>query len=466
MTRIYHRLPFAAVAFFLIVLFSLSRIPVSAQPVHDDAAALEAIAAINQWRLENGLWPLRFNPLLQDMAKTQAQYVMSLPDIPDDIHAGVYGEGPRDRAVNRPFEWPYYFMGNRVSIGENAGIGNLTFSLNFWRNSEIHRNTSLGEGFREIGVAAYPYRSAHMYFVVFGARPNILPALVNPATGQLHLTSERYRWAVPEIPDFIHAVVRYRLLDASGQPLTADWQPWQPVIDIPANAGDRLTVIYSDGTKEVTTEVNLTAPADRAILPGYIPSLAELVQTVSQEIAPNATQPPIVAEAATNTPQAVVFATATPAPVTVTPQTVVFATMTPNVSPTLTATATPAVSTPASDLVIVYDANTLTVTNTSGGRLNIADLELVSGERILRFSAWGQFSGSPLDSFGEGLCLQAFSWNQSSAPRPAECRDAVGVVTLAPERLFWTQADFTVNRAGNVLATCTLGAGRCTVDLP
>lgn len=83
------------------------------QPTPDPAAnyneaELSTIAAINVWRISEGLWPLQINDTLSEMARAQADYVLSLPSIPYGaaIHYGPDGKHERQRALI--FGWPHY----------------------------------------------------------------------------------------------------------------------------------------------------------------------------------------------------------------------------------------------------------------------------------------------------------------------------------------------------------------------
>ncbi|MBN2472591.1 MAG: hypothetical protein JXN59_17835, partial [Anaerolineae bacterium] len=40
------------------------------------------LAALNEWRLEEGLAPLKPNPTLEALAYLQLQYILALPNIP------------------------------------------------------------------------------------------------------------------------------------------------------------------------------------------------------------------------------------------------------------------------------------------------------------------------------------------------------------------------------------------------
>jgi uncharacterized protein YkwD len=444
---------------------------IGAQVPNTDSEAVNIVAAINQWRIDQGLWPLKQNSILTQMAVDHANFLLSLPTMPEggNLHFGRKGETPRQRAVAAPYNWPSYSNKDQAAIGENAGIGDLKLAMNYWAHSDTHRKTALNVEYREIGVAALPYKKHYLYIVVFGSRPNVLPTLIDPATGKLYLTSERYKWA--KAKEFIHDAVKFRVFDDGGNSITDNWIPWQPTIALPQAVNKNLSVVYSDGKKEVRTDINLRA--DVAILPGY--TAPEVV------VAPTSTPQTVALVLATNTPQgsaivaasnnstgsklpALVFATNTPfasaansVPTTVPVQPT-------RVSPTSVPTNTPL---PQAKLAIVYDKSALFVVNVSSRTLDVASLELFNTVRTLRFNAWAQFSSAALTSRPPGACLQVYGWKERNIPNPpAECKQVVSIVNIASDRLFWTAGDFALRRSGdNPLVTCPASAGRCEVVL-
>jgi hypothetical protein len=336
-----------------------------------------------------------------------------------------------------------------VNVGENAAVGDVAFALNYWRNSDIHRRTVVNAGYREVGVAALPYKSAYLFIAVFGSRPDVLPALVNPETHQLQLTNETYRWK--STGALIQEAKQVRLFGSDGRPLNKEPIPWQPKLAIPDGAGGKLYVVYSDGAAQVVTEVDMSK--DVAILPGYIPSPT----TVAAQPTPNAVAGQPTAIPASNLPGA---------PVTNTPRAPA-RTPTPLPSPIPAATVTPTPTPAAGRLVIVYDNLSLTVINTSSGPVDISKLQLVSVSAGVTFSAtrWVQVSQVPLQSFPARQCLQIKLVNRAVLMAP-DCRIVRGVVEFLPRQFFWTQASFEVRVANTVLATCQTSAGRCEVELP
>ena len=201
-----------------LLLLLIASIGVQAQEQTPELA-LEIVANINDWRIDEGVWPLKTNPTLEAMALDQATYIASLSDLPNDLHEGRRGLHPQERALVEPFNWPHYELEAQIAIGENAGIGSVRSAMNFWRGSSLHTRTALNPAYREIGVAAVPRGRDHVFIVVFGSRPNVLPALADPREpGTIFLSNEEFVYA--SFFDSIQTVSEIRLFDADGRPLT------------------------------------------------------------------------------------------------------------------------------------------------------------------------------------------------------------------------------------------------------
>ena len=239
---------------------------VTAQGGDDTAAALAMIARLNEWRLEAGVTPFKPNDTLHAMALEQASYLASLTDIPsgNEMHIGRNGEGPRDRALYPQFNWATY--GGQPAIAEVAAVGTEDWAINFWKGSDIHRETITNPVVREIGVAAVTHPWGHVYIAVLGSRPDVLPALVDPRTNLLYLTQDLWKFGPGNAPP-----THVYLFDSEGRPLNnGAAQDWAATIPIPDNTGGKLYVLYDDGSSKSLMSVDLVR--DRVILPGFIPA--------------------------------------------------------------------------------------------------------------------------------------------------------------------------------------------------
>jgi len=401
--------------------------------------ANELIAALNAWRLEEeGLWPLKPNPLLTTLAVRQAQYVLSLPEIPDDIHVGPGGSLPQDRA--RAAGWPVYGRPEQIAIGEIAQVGpDVDDAIAYWQSSDVHHRTVMNPAYREVGVAVLPHRYGHLFLVVFGARPNVLTASADSVRRQLYLSDERFPGAARGT-EWLFRASEVRLFDGEGRPLS-DWIPWRPVLPLPDVGGNHLFVAYRNATQETLAAVHLDS--DLALLPAAV-AAAPPVPTAAPP------SPTVTAPAPTRQPAALVAPSPTPRPSTVF---VPVATPTPN---SLT------------DVLLVYDGRSLALVNVSGKPLDLTPLTIAGEAQSLALTRWQTpwLSGS-LEAFPSGDCVQVWAWTETGdLPQPGVCRFRRSVINVAPEARFWAAGAFALRLGDAVLATCSSGMGTCAADLP
>jgi hypothetical protein len=413
----------------------------------DEALALEVIAEINEWRIDEGVWPLKPNSTLEQMAVDQAAYLVSLPDLPSDFHAGPTGLQPRSRAPIAPYNWPHYELTTQIAIGENAGVGTVASAMRFWRGSTLHTSTTLNTDYREIGVAALPYeRNQHVFIVVFGSRPDVLPALVDPTDNStIYLSNEMFRYA--SFFDSIQEVTELTLFDADGRPLSDEPQDWTETITIPEAAGDEVFILASDGEHQILNAVDLNT--DQAITPGHIPSIIADAVTEQQpeiEATPEEVKPTSLPIEPT-----VVAAEVEPTAVPVEPTLVLVPTTVPAAEP---------------DLLILYNNDTLDVMNISGAPLDWSALSF-EGAISFPFTQWSRVTEIPLTAIPVNHCTQIRSVTVAGGVVvPDGCRWVRSLIQINADRLFWTQGTFDVRLNGNTLVTCQPGAGVCEVDLP
>lgn len=384
----------------------------------DRAAMYEILGLLNEWRLSLGLTPFRLDDTLEAMALYQANYLVTLRTIPDgpNIHKGRGGEGVKERALFNQFNWPYYGRPEQIQIGEIAAVRTAAGAITFWKSSSPHRRTVTNPAYREIGIAAFRRGVGYIYVAVLGARPNVLPALADTDHDRLYLSNELSGYAAQQQP-WLHTADQVRLFDGAGRPLSAGWIPWQATLDLPDDAGDKLYVLYTDGSTEALSEVDLAQ--DVVVLPGYVPPPDPVLALL-----PAATAAP----------------TATPAP-------------------------------PRPEIVLVYDDRSLTIINNARRPLDLYGLELSSGAVRLPMTWWldapGASANFQLYAFPPGDCVQAWSFAESTPPRkPAACdvrRAARSHLTRA--QFFWLEGSFEVLLDGSVVGTCEAAARRCEVDL-
>jgi uncharacterized protein YkwD len=441
---------FAIFLTLIIILSHLSTLAAQAVATPDAGKASEILTEINNWRLQQGLWPVKLNPMLIALAESQAIHLAQLPRFPDDytlIHADAQGRSPGERAIAEPFNWPKYMPNSQAAIGENAALGSVRSALGFWRSSQIHSQATLNPGYREVGIAAVKDGSDYIFIVVFGSRPNVFPATYNANDGLIYLSNERFRWASGS--NAIKNVTRIRLFDFEGRPITADWQPWSPTIQTPAGVGNRVFILLSDGTQDTLTEVTL----------GAAPPLQPNLNIVAN--APATALPGTTSGGTTfNLPTAIPVnanmtsfsfeATAVPTAI-------------PTAVPLVFATPQPGVASP--DISLLYDARSLFLVNSSSGSVNLSGISITGNGRTLTLERWAQFAGNlSLGDYPAGSCLQA-EQSGTNAAAPGLCRSVRSIVEYQPGQVFWANNSFTVLRGNQTLATCDPTAGRCEVDL-
>lgn len=412
---------------------------VSLAQQNDSNAAAQALALVNQWRLDQGLWPLKVNKALQTMAVAQAAYIApKIASIPDDneaaFHLDAQGHTPPERAIGAPYNWPLYGKARsaQIEVGENAAVGSVQFAVNFWKGSPIHAKAALNATYREVGVGAVPHGGGYVFIMDFGARPGILTALANSSGDGLYLTNERSNYSTLK-PD----ATQFRVFSADGTPLSVTL-PWQPTVSLPSGStGTEVYVLYTNGDFQAVAPVNLTD--DLAVLP----SGQRVVSAMTLVVSP----------AASVTPRPTTSAPATVSPPSVTP--------------------TPAGTTRASniglqsskpDLILTYNSRSLVLFNNAPNAVNLTGISMGSDSNRITIEAFTAVSQFSISAFPVGSCLQ-IQLSGTSDSAPSSCRFIRSLINVSTTRLFWT-GTFTVTQGNVILATCDAGAGRCEVLFP
>lgn len=127
------------------------------------------------------------------------------------------------------------------------------------------------------------------------------------------------------------------------------------------------------------------------------------------------------------------------------------------------------ITTGPADLRLIYSADSFTIINSSGGNLDMSGLGFASASGALSIGRWdNEFLSRPLFDFPPGDCLQAWPMELEEWPfKPSACNIRHAWAGVNYTQVFWANTDFfTVSRRGAVLATCTVSAGVCDVNLP
>lgn len=260
MRRQHYRIHFILGWLTFCLVAGLSGFVSAAQAEDDPTAGLEILAQFNQWRLEVGLAPLKPSDTLHRMALDQATYLSGLTDIPggNDMHLGSNGETLRERAAR--YDWTTYGEGGLAAVAEVGWVGPIENGIAFWKESDIHSETITNPGHREVGVAAVTHPWGHVFIVVLGSRPDVLPALADSSGSSLYLTQDIFKYGLGNVPP-----TKVHLFDADGRPLNKGQAlDWAPMIPIPADTNGKVYVLYHDGNSQSLAEVDLVR--DQAVL--------------------------------------------------------------------------------------------------------------------------------------------------------------------------------------------------------
>jgi hypothetical protein len=426
-------------SFVLLVFLMLFSLPI-ARSQTPEALIPEVAAGLNVWRLELGLGPLVYNPTLEAMAASQADYLISLPDIPlAEIHIDAQGDNARARSQRDPFNWPTYGHPELFNVTEIAAIGSVRSAFAFWTTSSVHTRSATNPTYREIGIAARSMNNLNgdvLFIVVMGGQPDVLTALPDPETGELYLTTEAAEWT----GDWMGAPIQYRFLDEEKQP-ESDWMEWELIVPLPTDLGELFYVQYEDADGN-QTEAEVRIPP--------VWSQFEIEQQAS-------------ATESTRAPGGggLVFVTNTPVG---TPANVSTASSpTAVASPTVAPTATPA---PAeASVLLLYTSRLFTLVPLAN--VDIRDLSFRSGSLNFSVDTWASVASDiNLGALPAANCLQIWQRDAGDFAAPTECSYVRSVVFLAADRLFWAGGSFEVLNDDEVITTCQSSAQRCEVMLP
>lgn len=412
----------------------------------------ELARQLNVWRLTQGLEPLVYNPTLERMAAVQADYLVSLPDLPGDLHAGVQGENPRARSQFPEFAWPTYGHPQIMSVTEIAAIGSIRSALEFWRGSDIHNRSVTNPTYREVGIAARQYGSDILFIVVLGGRPGVLPALVDIESQIMYLTTERAEWQ----GEWIGEAIEYRFLDSEEQTLT-DWVEWQRDIELKGDIVDLIeqaTYIQYRDAADVRTHYELNFSPVWSSLPE-----PDVVQRPT--LVPSATPLPPGVTPATSTP------THTPGGLFATNTIVPTATLTPTIAPTRTPfpTFTPTMTPAPGTVMFIYNDNVFTLYNAGVDDVDLTGISFRRDDVGFIGSFWEEVTDIlNLSALPAGQCLAIEPESGITYVYPPECTMIRSIVQEPNPRYFWL-GDFEVLIDDEVIATCDGEADNCMITL-
>ncbi len=309
----------------LLLLALLLLLPLARASAEEEAAQT-LFGLINQARLDEGLPPLAWSPLLAQAAQRHA----------DDMAANQFTDNRGSDGSTyqqRIREAGYHAWNDGLMVNELLWAGNGTPQDAFaW----IHGHADLWKlltdpHYREIGIAeATGSDGIHYYTLDLGSRPGILPIFINDGAETtdsrqvaVRLTNEE---AVPLGEGrWMGKAIEIRLNDSPDFDAAIPWQPWADLVPwlLPGEeSGDYAVYVqFRDGAGRTT----ISEDTIRLVIEGETPR-------------PSPTPTP---NAATPTPTPSPSPTATPLPPTPTPLPLPTATSTPTPPPTAIPTATP-----------------------------------------------------------------------------------------------------------------------------
>ncbi len=434
----------------LCIVLLTALLGVNAQQTALGSEITELVRQMNLWRITQGLGPLTYNPTLERMAVYQADYILRLPSLPQDIHAGPDGEDPRARSQLSQFNWATYGHPELMSVTEIAAIGSVRTAIEFWQNSDIHNRSVTNPTYREIGVAAYEYGTDILFVAVLGGQPNVLPVLLDVENKQLYLTTEKVEWT----GDWVGDVTEYRYLDADKQPLS-EWAEWERIIDISDEMLEEAIYIEFVDLNDHRTDFELIFNPIWSQLE-LIAGLAQPTETSEARDDENDTN---ADEETDEDGTSSVFATNTPV---LTPTTV------PSPIPTLTPfpTSTPTPTPLPKSLVFTYTDQLFVLYNNGSQAIDLSDSMFQRDDISFRSSFWEEVADNlNISALPSGHCLLVQPENDLTYVAPSECVSVRGIVQEPDPRYFWL-GDFEMLINGEVVATCVGELGLCEVVIP
>lgn len=118
------------------------------------------------------------------------------------------------------------------------------------------------------------------------------------------------------------------------------------------------------------------------------------------------------------------------------------------------------------DLRLEYPDSSFSLINISGRSLDLRGLIFRSESGTLFIEEWDNgFLSQTLDNFGDGGCLQAWTFDYLEQIAPERCHIRHAWILVGDSSDFWRQMDsFTVERNGIVVGRCSSDETQCTVS--
>lgn len=154
--------------FISVLILGLTASTIASGAVHQPAPLAipgsgEVIAAINNYRSQNGLPALTSIGLLSSLAQAQADYQASIGSV---THTGPGGTTPQQRAASAGYGGGRFFYYSEIIYGGwNAGTSD---AMAWWKNSGLHNGIMLDTDYTEIGAGVATDGTAVYFTAVLG----------------------------------------------------------------------------------------------------------------------------------------------------------------------------------------------------------------------------------------------------------------------------------------------------------
>jgi uncharacterized protein YkwD len=207
---------------------------------------------VDRARVANGLLPLARAQSLDRAAGAHARDMAARGYME---HTGLDGSMPASRAADAGYNTPRGGAWLVVEVISARGDPPEP-ALNWWLSDGLHRRVVLRSYWREMGIGFAPGGPYGRFWVVlFGCRPNVLPAIL--LDGTLSISDENCGSA----PDAFGRVEAVRTAETPMRVNESEWQPYLAQLDWPQDrpahvqlrdgAGRVLEVKASDPTTTV-----------------------------------------------------------------------------------------------------------------------------------------------------------------------------------------------------------------------
>lgn len=351
--------------------------------VHAQSPTADLLALINNARLSQGLHPYVISLELSAAAQRHSEDMATTGQI---SHTGSDGSSSTQRILEAGYG--VYEFGLVVSENIYGGIGAADVPFNMWMGQPDTRSNLLHEQYREVGIGVASNAQGRLFWTLnVGARPNVLPVLINGGVPSVDTMTVTLR-LVPEnvVPDgrgtAMGQPVEYRASNSSQFP-DAEWNPWAEQVpfvldEVPGRQTVYVQLRDAVGRTTVSqasvTLTGLEGSATPAATVGAAPSdTPETPPTITMTATPTPRSSPTstatATRTATDTPRPTSTASATPEPT---------ATVTPLSTPTMLPTETPT-SAPSPTLPTEFQVEAETPTSPPAAISTPAPTPLVAG---------------------------------------------------------------------------------------